>query len=70
MKNLLKYLLLLYQKTKIFGGRCRYYPSCSQYAIEAIEKHGAGKGLLLTSKRIMRCNQFFPGGQDPVPEKA
>ena len=48
---------------------CRYYPSCSLYAIGAIERHGAGKGLLLAIWRILRCNPFSGGGYDPVPEK-
>ena len=48
-------------------GTCKYYPTCSQYAIEAIEKYGAGKGTLLASYRILRCNPFSKGGYDPVP---
>ena len=46
---------------------CRYYPTCSQYAVEAITVHGALKGSLLTLRRLLRCNIFFPGGYDPVP---
>jgi putative membrane protein insertion efficiency factor len=45
---------------------CRYYPSCSEYAVEAIEKKGALKGLLLSAFRIIRCNPFSKGGYDPV----
>lgn len=45
---------------------CRYYPSCSEYAAEAIEKKGAAKGLLLSVSRIIRCNPFSKGGYDPV----
>jgi uncharacterized protein len=46
---------------------CRYYPSCSVYAIEALEKHGAMRGSWLAMRRIARCNPFRPGGFDPVP---
>ena len=46
---------------------CRFYPTCSQYAVEAIEKYGVLKGGLLTAWRILRCNPFAKGGYDPVP---
>ena len=48
---------------------CRYYPTCSQYATEAIEVHGLLKGGLLALRRLLRCNVLFPGGYDPVPPK-
>lgn len=49
--------------------RCRFTPTCSQYAIEAIDIHGAIKGSLLAAWRILRCNPLFKGGYDPVPQK-
>ena len=49
------------------GGYCRYLPSCSLYAQEAIARHGARRGLVLSVKRVLRCHPFRPGGFDPVP---
>jgi uncharacterized protein len=51
----------------LFPACCRYEPTCSQYAIEAIQKYGPGKGLFLAVKRILRCNPYHAGGYDPVP---
>ena len=48
---------------------CRFTPTCSEYAMEALEKHGAIKGTMLASYRLLRCNPFCRGGYDPVPDK-
>ena len=71
MKNLLLSLLRLYQLclSPFLGQRCRFYPSCSSYAMEAIAKHGTLKGGMLAARRLGRCHPWHPGGVDPVPEK-
>jgi putative membrane protein insertion efficiency factor len=51
----------------LLGPSCRYYPTCSNYALDAIAMHGAGKGLLLAAARIARCHPYCAGGHDPVP---
>ncbi|HXV61810.1 MAG TPA: membrane protein insertion efficiency factor YidD [Vicinamibacteria bacterium] len=51
----------------LFRGACRFYPSCSEYAVEAVGKHGAFRGARLASARLLRCHPFSPGGVDPVP---
>jgi len=48
--------------------RCRFYPSCSAYSLEALETHGSVRGCWLSLRRVLRCNPFNPGGFDPVPE--
>lgn len=53
----------------MFGPRCKYYPSCSAYALQAVDVHGAAKGSALASWRLLRCNPFSKGGFDPVPEQ-
>lgn len=65
---LFKFLIIFYQKTfsKFTQPRCRFYPSCSSYAIQAIEKKGLIKGGLLAFIRILRCNPFSSGGYDPL----
>lgn len=52
----------------ILGAHCRFYPSCSEYAREAIERHGSARGTWLAAKRLCRCHPFHPGGYDPVPD--
>ena len=71
MKHIFIFLIKLYRRfiSPLFPPTCRFTPTCSQYAIEAFEKHGAIKGLFLTVWRILRCNPFCRGGYDPVPEK-
>lgn len=51
-----------------FGGSCKFYPSCSNYAFEAISRHGAWRGWALATKRLLRCRPFTKGGFDPVPD--
>ena len=70
MKKILLGIIRFYQKylSGAMGySSCKYYPTCSRYAIEAIEKYGAFKGGLLAAWRILRCNPFSKGGYDPVP---
>jgi putative membrane protein insertion efficiency factor len=69
MKKLVLFLIRFYQKfvSPCFPPSCRYTPTCSQYTFEAVQKYGVIKGLFLGIKRILRCNPFFPGGDDPVP---
>ncbi|MBR3738133.1 MAG: membrane protein insertion efficiency factor YidD [Eubacterium sp.] len=72
MKKAAIFLIRTYQLTlspRFSHGACRYTPTCSQYALEAIEIHGVLKGSWLAFLRIMRCNPFFKGGWDPVPPK-
>ena len=53
----------------LLGARCRFAPSCSEYAITALTEHGAARGLWLAVARIARCHPFHPGGYDPVPTR-
>ena len=63
-------LIRLYQLTLslLIGNQCRFYPSCSHYTQDAIRMHGLARGVLLGSKRILRCHPWHPGGIDPVPD--
>lgn len=67
--RLLVLLVRLYQASlsPLFGYNCRYEPTCSQYMIEALTKHGAWKGAWLGLRRLLRCHPFSAGGHDPVP---
>jgi len=69
MRRLLIFFVRAYQTvlSPMLPPSCRYYPSCSAYAIEALEKHGALRGSWLAVRRITRCHPFRPGGFDPVP---
>ena len=68
MKKILIFFITLYQKIPgPWHNLCKFQPTCSNYAIEAIETHGAFKGSLLAFWRILRCNPFSHGGYDPVP---
>ena len=64
-------LIGLYQRwvSPLLPAACRFQPSCSAYAVEAVQRNGALRGLWLAAKRLARCRPGFPGGDDPVPEK-
>ena len=70
MKRLGLVLIRGYQRllSPILGSRCRYYPTCSDYAYEAVDRHGLFKGSLLAARRLGRCNPVGGEGYDPVPE--
>ena len=72
MKTLLTYLLRAYQVTvsPMMGPRCRFHPSCSNYALEAVRVHGAARGGWLALKRLGRCHPWNDGGVDLVPPAA
>ena len=69
MKRFLQLLVRGYQLlfSHWVNAGCRYSPSCSAYAMQALERHGAGAGTYLAARRILRCNPWHPGGYDPVP---
>ncbi|MBC5788248.1 MULTISPECIES: membrane protein insertion efficiency factor YidD [Clostridiaceae] len=71
MKHIFMAIIRFYQKfiSPLFPPCCRFYPTCSQYALEAIQVHGAIKGGWLALKRFFKCNPLHPGGVDPVPPK-
>jgi putative membrane protein insertion efficiency factor len=67
-KGLLVFVIRIYQRfvSPLKKPSCRFYPTCSQYAVEAIKKYGGVKGSFLALKRILKCHPFHPGGYDPV----
>jgi len=69
LSRLLALPIVAYRLTisPLIGPRCRFYPSCSSYALEALEHHGAVRGLWLAVCRLARCHPWHPGGYDPVP---
>lgn len=71
MKTILKSIITFYQKyiSPLTPPSCRFYPTCSHYGLEAIDKHGALKGSWMAVRRISKCHPFHEGGFDPVPEK-
>ncbi len=71
MKKILKFFIKAYRKiiSPLLPNACRFTPTCSEYALEALDKHGALKGSILATWRILRCNPFCRGGYDPVPER-
>ena len=68
-KRAILFLIRVYRRhlSPLFPPCCRFYPTCSTYAMQAVEKYGALKGGWLAVKRILRCNPFNDGGYDPVP---
>jgi len=71
MKNVCLFMIRAYQQVlgPLLGGNCRFYPSCSNYAAEAIERHGARHGSWLALRRVLRCHPFSAGGVDLVPDE-
>jgi putative membrane protein insertion efficiency factor len=71
LRDTLLALLRAYRRwlSPLLGARCRFHPTCSQYASQALERHGSVRGLYLASTRLARCHPFSAGGPDPVPER-
>ena len=70
MKIIIIFIIKVYKKfiSPVLPPSCRFYPTCSMYAVEAVERFGVLKGGLLAVKRILRCNPYCKGGYDPVPQ--
>jgi len=71
VRKLLTLLIRGYQYflSPLLGQNCRYYPTCSEYALTAVTVHGARRGTWMALRRLLRCHPWHPGGFDPVPEK-
>ena len=71
MKKIIILIIKTYQITlsPLLGSNCRFHPTCSEYTIQAVNEHGAYKGLMLGVKRISKCHPLGPKGYDPVPNK-
>ncbi len=70
MRTIVTRILRGYQLliSPFLGNCCRFYPSCSQYTIEAVSRHGVLKGVWLGGRRLLKCHPWHPGGVDPVPD--
>ncbi|MFT9497757.1 membrane protein insertion efficiency factor YidD [Anaerosolibacter sp.] len=68
MKDILIWMVKIYRKyiSPLKQPSCRFYPTCSQYALDALSRYGAIKGTILSIKRILKCHPFHPGGHDPL----
>lgn len=69
-RNMCVAILVAYRAviSPLYGDVCRYYPSCSSYALQAIQQHGVIRGIWMGSRRILRCHPWAPGGVDDIPE--
>jgi putative membrane protein insertion efficiency factor len=69
LRHVLVGIITIYQRliSPLFPPVCRFYPSCSDYAVEALKLHGVGRGLAMAARRLLRCHPWHAGGFDPVP---
>ena len=72
MRGLVIFLLRAYKRviSPLLPPACRFYPTCSEYAMDAVAKHGVLRGGILAAKRLIKCNPLHPGGFDPVPQRS